>query len=297
MSNNRSRGNWLGKDPDKWVSRNTNIWDGIWRFRDVDYYHKKSPAPSWAIGIGQTVFFTVEIYAGKGQNFGINYNGSPPANDPARQGGGGGYTKLEMKVPTAYVLDVNTPNVYWSSGSGPGYQGAPSAGISIDGKWMCIVGGGGGAGGSYRVDSTFSPSLIEGTINGAPGGAGSGGYSGNTTGSVGGNASPSPTLYSTNPYFEDLREAGNGGGGAPGGAGGSGAQGGGGGGGSIRIYYETSTTEGYLPPSVNNTVYMKYITHSNGTSTSNRVVITNPTSGNTLEKTSGSVPMFQILNL
>lgn len=243
-------------------------------------------------GRGKGIFavrFYIELFGGKGGNFGINNNGNPPASDPGRQGGNGGYTKLDMTVPTAYVITTT------SYSGGTNYiSGGNGTGFSIDGQWMGIVGGGGGASGNYVIDNAYSPSLIfVGT--GPAGGAGQGGYSGTGTGSAGGNSTPNFQVLQQNPYFATSKDGGSGGGGADGGAGG-GESGGAGGTANIRIEHDQGILDGYL--TINPDIKMTYVTHTNGTSTSQLVRITNYQTGRSADySASTTIPIASIANL
>ena len=235
------------------------------------------------------VRFYIEIFGAKGNNFGINLNGSPPAEDPARQGGGGGYTKLDMIVPTAYSLSINSPLTAFSGGTNV-YSGGSSGGFSINNQWMAIAGGGGGAGGSYIFNFNANP-VLENVSTGPAGGAGAGGYGGSGSGSAGGNGSPSRTDFSPTPNTYYLqRESGGGGGGAPGGAGGSGQSGGGGGGANIRIYNDQGITDGYLTS--NPDIKMTFVSSNNGVNLGGAyAIITNYNTNNTYTIPGGSVPL------
>ena len=259
----------------------------------------------FARGIGGSAFgniakriipvrFYIEIFGAKGSNFMLNLDGSPPESDPGRRGGGGGYTKLDMTVPTAYSLDINSPLTYFGGG-GNGYAGGPSGGFSINGQWMAIAGGGGGASGSY-VFSAPQGGLL--TVSAGPaGGSGQGGYSGSGTGSVGGNGSPTNTSFGAPDMFAQ-RDSGGGGGGAPGGGGGGGQQGGFGGAANIRIEHDQGITDGYL--TVNPDIKMKFVSSSDGTNTSPGsayAIITNYNTNNTYPVSGGSVPLKFISEL
>ena len=236
------------------------------------------------------VRFYIQIFGAKGLNFGINLNGSPPQSDPARQGGGGGSTTLDMIVPTAYSLDINSPLTAFSGGAN-GYLGGSSGGFSINNQWMAIAGGGGGAGGSYNIDGAQNPAL-QYVSTGPAGGSGSGGYGGSGSGSTGGNGSPGSTYFGGSSY--QYRESGGGGGGAPGGAGGSGQSGGGGA--NIRIYNDQGITDGYL--TFNSDIKMKYVTSSNGVNTAGAyAIITNYITNNTYTVSGGSVTLKFIASL
>jgi len=249
------------------------------------------------------VRFFIEIFGSKGFDFGIqSYSGTPPAADPARKGGGGGYTKLDMTVPTAYSLDINSPiTSFGGGGDAPGSRpgsrpGGPSGGFSINNQWMAIVGGGGGAAGFYDFNGSSSPQLtVGGLING---GAGAGGYGGSGSGSVGGNATPRFTAVSpTTPWYNEY-VAGAGGGGAPGGAGGGDGGAGDGGGANIRIFNDQGITTGKL--TVNPDITMTFITSSNGTNVtpgSAYAIITNYNTNNTHTIPGGSVPVKFISTL
>lgn len=235
------------------------------------------------------VRFYIELFGGKGSNYEINSNGSPPSSDPGRQGGNGGYTKLDMTVPSSHIITTTS----YSGGSNY-VQGGSGVGFAIDGDWMAIVGGGGGASGAYEFQQGNPPALtILGT--GPAGGAGQGGYSGTGTGATGGNSTPSTTILNPNPYTERSFSGGSGGGGANGGAGG-GTNGGSGGTANIRIEHDQGILSGFL--TVNPEIKMTYVTHSNGTSTGATVKITNYSSGGFANyPTSATIPVSVIKNL
>lgn len=242
------------------------------------------------------VRFYIEIFAGKG---GDNTTSPTPLSpsSPQRLGGYGGYTKLEMIVPTAYNLELFSPQTVWSGGSGSlnSGSGAPSNGFSIDNQWMAIVGGGGGAGNYFTNYPQNSPPIQP--FASYPGGAGSGGSGGSGTGSVGTNGSFYDNIIVAEWGYYARYSSGGGGGGAPGGPsptatnGNSGA--GGGGGGVIRIRNETPGTSGYLPS--NPEIYMNLVTSSNGTSTSARIIVTNfDTNGTRTYTSATTVPMNDV---
>jgi hypothetical protein len=238
---------------------------------------------------GRRIFpvrFYIEVYASKGGDYAIGGPSSPPSmppSSPQRLGGSGGYTKLDMTVPTNYTLDLFSPQTVWSGG--PGYAtGAPSTGFSINEQWMAIVGGGGGAGGSYTYIASNNPAFV--SLNANPGGAGQGGFGGSGTGSVGATGNGYNQIVTTNPYWFNDWYSGPGGGGAPGGGSSPApnAAGGGGGGGNIRIRQDQGIQSGFL--TVFPDIRMAYVTHSNGVSTSARIVITNFETGRSRAYTS-----------
>ena len=243
-------------------------------------------------GRGRRIFpvrFYIELFGARGGTYAINNNGNPPSSDPGRQGGGGGYTKLDMTVPSSYIITTTS-----YAGGSTYVIGGAGTGFSIGGEWMAIVGGGGGAAGNYTVNSEYNPSLL--FVSAGPGGGGgAGGYDGSGTGGVGGNASPQFTLYQSNPYFANQRDGGSGGGGATGGAGG-GTSGGAGGTANIRIEHDQGILDGYL--TVYPDIKMKYVSHSDGSSSSQIVRITNYATGNSADyPASTTVPVSSIANL
>lgn len=260
------------------------------------------------------VRFYIELFGGQGQDFGINDNGNPAPADsnPSRRGGNGGYTKIDMTVPTAYILDINSPVSSYSGGGGsgspsPGSGGLPgaqiggdSAGFSINGEWMAITGGGGGATGNYNFNFLFSPAFLfisPGPAGGVGGGAISAGPPPGSAGSVGGFGYPSVT---PNPNGQSGALSGGGGGGAAGGTGGSGQNAGQGGGANIRIKYETNSLSGPLAPIGFPDITMSYITGTDGGNprgSGNRLVITNYNTNNNYTVSSGSVPVEFINSL
>lgn len=238
------------------------------------------------------VEFDIEIWGGKGTDVTIfPRNGDYPGNNNAvaddsadRKGGLGGYTKLTMIVPSKYTIQVR-PSYY----AGGDWGGGVAAGFGINGQWLTVVGGGGGAGFSSLY--SFNPNnrgLL--SMGASAGGNGSGGYgSGDPANGENGSA-----CNGSNPDRDQLygsRLTAGGGAGAPRGLadgevssctgdwwnpGGSG-KGGSGGGGNIRIYKDQSILDGYL--SIFPDIKMTYVTHSNGVSTGAKVKITNKKAG------------------
>lgn len=254
-------------------------------------------ASSWLkdAGIWKQTFSSVEpvnirfdVYGSQGRMFGINNSGQPPSSDPRRQGGKGGYTRVDMVIPTAYVIE---PYGFPSGSIDIGYTGGPGVGFAIDGEWMVVAGGGGGAAGYW--DYRFGPPPYWLSINAnGPGGAGSGGYNNSgSSGSVGGNGSG---RFVNEPSYQQSTEGGSSGGGAPGGPPVGQGQAGQGGGGNIRIWKDQSITSGTL--NVNPEWTMTFVTSSNGTSTSGRVVVTNKDTGGSTTL-SGNLPVRDISNL
>ena len=244
------------------------------------------------------VRFYVEVYAAKGGD-NTTYPTPISPSDPSRLGGRGGYTKLEMIVPSTYSLQLFSPQTVWSGGGGSlnSGGGGPSNGFSIDGNWMCIVGGGGGAGNYFNNYPANSPPIQP--FQSYPGGSGNGGASGSGTGSAGTNGSFYDNIIVAQWGYYQRFSSGGGGGGAPGGSsptarnGSSGA--GGGGGGVIRIRNETPGTSGSLPS--NPEIYMNLVASSNGTSSSAKIVITNYDTGAIRTYTSSAtVPVADINN-
>lgn len=276
---------------------------GVWSSAVIAKFIKQAGswsqmASSWLkdAGIWKQTFSSVEpvnirfdVYGGQGQKFGINNNGQPPQNDPRRQGGKGGYTRVDMVIPTAYVIEpYNFPGGPLNGG---GYRGGSGIGFAIDGEWMVVAGGGGGAAGYY--DFRYGPPAFFLALNGnGPGGPGSGGYNNSgSSGSVGGGGGSRVTQ---GPDYQQASEGGSSGGGAPGGPPRSPGQAGQGGSGNIRIWRDQAITSGTL--NVNPDWTMTYVTSSNGTSTSGRVVITNKDTGGSTTL-SGNLPVKDISNL
>lgn len=236
--------------------------------------------------------FDIEIWGGKGTDVTIfPRNGDYPGNNnavaddsPDRKGGLGGYTKLTMIIPPNYTIQIR-PSYY----AGGNWGGGVAAGFGINGQWLAVVGGGGGAG--YSSLYSFNPNNRGLQFMGASaGGNGSGGYgSGDPANGENGSA-----CDGSNPDRDQLygsRLTAGGGAGAPGGLadgevsscprdwwspGGSG-KGGSGGGGNIRIYKDQSILDGYL--SIFPDIKMTYVTHSNSVSTGAKVKITNKKAG------------------
>jgi hypothetical protein len=218
-----------------------------------------------------------EVYGGKGQNWGINNAGSPPGSDPGRQGGNGGYTKVQMIIPTAYKI---TPYVF--GGGVGGVNGGSASGFGIDGEWMVVAGGGAGAAGGYWYwpPALGGPGFVTLSVHPFnPNMHGSGGYNNSgSTGSRGANGTFNTIQDGTGTQNST---SGSGGGGAPGGyagpapggSGGASGSPGSGGGGNIRIWKDQGVTSGTL--NVNPEWSMTFVTSSNGTSPGGKVVITN----------------------
>lgn len=238
---------------------------------------------------GRRIFpvrFYIEIYAGKGGDYMLGGPSSPPSlppSSPARLGGLGGYTKLDMTAPTNYTLDLFSPETVWSGGSGYA-AGSPSNGFSINEQWMAIVGGGGGAGGQFTYIASNNPAFVSMSAN--PGGSGAGGFGGSGTGSAGAVGPGVNQIVTPSPYWFNDWYSGPGGGGAPGGgvAPAPNAAGGGGGNGNIRIRHDQGIQDGFL--TVFPDVKMTYVTHSNGVSPSARIIITNYETGRSRTYTS-----------
>lgn len=240
------------------------------------------------------VEFTIEMWGSKGVDATL-FPGAPGVTDESRRAGWGGYTKLDMIVPSNFVLQLR-PSYY----SGGQWGGGAASGFAIDNQWMAVVGGGGGAGYNYLY-SLSSSSIL--SLSCFPGGAGSGGYNFSDPA----NGEDGSACSGTEPTRDQLfggRLAAGGGGGAPrGGAasgkvsscngfwydpGGSGG-GGFGGGGNIRIYKDQSILDGYL--NIFPDVKMTYISHSSGTNNGGgKIKITN-------KKTSGSIEYFNSIDL
>jgi len=219
-----------------------------------------------------------EVYGSQGQKFGMNDAGSPPGDDPGRFGGLGGYTKVQMIIPTAYKI---TP--YNFAGGVGGVNGGGASGFGIDGEWMVVAGGGGGAAGGtwYWPPSLGGWGWVAINVHPFnPNSHGSGGY--NNSGSTGSAGVNGTYTQSVDGSGTKNSTAGSGGGGAPGGNAGTAQPNGGdgspgtpgiGGGGNIRIWKDQGVTSGTL--NVNPDWSMTFITSSNGTSAGGGVVITN----------------------
>lgn len=228
-------------------------------------YRKPYPSGVHVVGgVGRVTELTVdvELYGGVGGQFNaFGFNGTP---------GNGGYTKFRVKLDTANTLQVRP--LYMPGGSGGAWAGAGGAGsgLLVNNQWLGVAGGGGGCGGRYEY--TWSGTS---TVYPTTGGNGSGGYGsgGPSTGGTAVSCGP----YSdtgTSPYnYLGASASGHGGGGASGGSATAGGcygswnnpgptAGGNGGSGNLRVYYDQSTTSGYLGAVAG--VYMEYLTHSNG---------------------------------
>ena len=237
-----------------------------------------------------------DVYGGQGRSFLINNAGNPSPSDPGRQGGKGGYTRVDMVIPTAYKI---TPYSL-AGGTGGECAGGPAGGFGIDGEWMVVAGGGGGSAAGYWTQPGGSPYWLQ--INIAPftpSRNGSGGYNNSgSSGNVGGNSSSSSFPAGPNDFFYST--GGAGGAGAPGGSGGSPSGSynagtpGNGGGGNIRIWKDQGSTSGTL--NVNPEWSMTFVTSSNGTSPGARVVITNLDTNGTVNL-SGDMPVADLKNI
>ena len=234
----------------------------------------------------------IELWGNKGGDWTVGPNeGGLSAGSASRLGGKGGYTKIKLRMPAHYNLQIR-PSYQGSTGGGNG--GGPSgasAALLVNDNWMAVVGGGGGAGGNYiyviaSPFNGFSQSQFL-SNNASPGGAGDGGYSAS--------ADPSPGVsglscsgYNTTSGYATGTVSGSGGGGAAGGSSGgtcccdsSGqsaggpSSGGSGGSGNIRIYRERQILTGTLTSDPK--ITMEYVTHSSGTSSSGLVRVSNPT--------------------
>ena len=214
--------------------------------------------------------FIVEMW---GRGF-VNqqYTGSNGGASATVVNGGGGYTRLSMKIPSSYTLQIRP--IYYAGGtrnttqfdsydggastttsSAPNTGGA-AAGIGINNIWLAVVGGGG----LGRYSYSFTNSNI--TINGntpffyattsslSAGTSGKGGYNlANPTAEpgIGASANSSLTFVLSTVAPGQVYSNGNG---TIGGEGGGGATPGSslsqGGGANIRIWYEKQILDGYL---------------------------------------------------
>ncbi len=184
--------------------------------------------------------------------------------------GGGGYTRLSMKIPSSYTLQIRP--IYYAGGSSINTEtfngsttvttvpnaGGAAAGIGINNIWLAVVGGGGLGGYQYSYSNSFitingnTPSFFSTYSSLGNGTGGKGGYNAvNPTAEpgIGGNGSntSSGNIVSVAPgqvfAYGNGTIIGPGGGGAPPGAGGNGGIGGGA---NIRIWYEKQILDGYL---------------------------------------------------
>ena len=246
----------------------------------------------------QTVNIRFDVRGQKGQDFrDIPTNPIFGNASGDRRGSNGGFTRVDMIIPTAYTININDPTVRFPGGQatsptwGP-RRGGSSTGFSIDGEWMVIVGGGACPGAYYRFDSAFG--YIGTTYFPAPG-ANGGVASPNGTGSPGGNGGYNRP-FSGPTSFED-KCGGGGGGGAPGGPGGpTGDRGqpGTSGSSNIRIRRDQGINSGVL--NINPEWSMSLVSSSNGSQTAGNVTITNKDTGGSQTFTSGSVPVADIAN-
>ena len=248
------------------------------------------------------VEFDVELWGGKGGNYTDALSNV--------SGGLGGYTKIRMIMSSDSVLQVRpgyqgTRSVGSVNGGSGSSNGGRSSAILFDNEWLAVVGGGGGAGGQNQYD------VREGRLSfsfGNVGGIGYGGYSSGVPRE--GREGLNCTSFSRDQNglnFIATSTSGGGGAGASTGAtaGDSGGtcccppsfgagptQGGQGGAGNIRIYYDQSVTNGTIEIN-DRSIFMQYLTHSNGTSSGARIRISNPTnSSRYIEYTSSTdVPL------
>jgi hypothetical protein len=231
--------------------------------------------------------FIVEIW---GRGFANQtFTGNGGGSSATVINGGGGYTRLSMKIPFSYTLQIRP--IYYAGGSSINTDtfngsttvttvtntGGAAAGIGINDTWLAIAGGGGLGGYSY---SFFNSNV---TINnntpyysasysaGGSGTAGKGGYNVSnptTVPGIGGNGSSNTTFSITNvaPGQNFIIGSGTiigpGGGGIPPGPGGTSSVGGQGGGANIRIWYEKQILDGYLTSFPD--VKMKYVDSADG---------------------------------
>lgn len=244
MSSHAGRGNFIGTDASVWADRTTNNFDGVWRNKDVEYYTKKSPAPSWAIAgtvwnaSGGTITTvggdTVHTFNSPGTFSAVGGpkgsarvllvgQGGNGAGAPGRErgsGGGGGvlYSASVTLHPGEYPITVSGNSsgfgiTAFAGGGGGLFEGAP--------------GGSGGGGGGFN-QGWPGGSAIQGpqtalTQNGAEGsftgyGNPGGGGQWEGCGGAGGSASfnndisGSPVAYGNGGgYCTGLPGAGNGG--------------------------------------------------------------------------------------
>lgn len=198
--------------------------------------------------------------------------------------GGGGYTRLSMKIPSSYTLQIRP--IYYAGGTRTNNEtyngsttvttvpntGGAAAGIGINDIWLAIAGGGGLGRYSYGfINSTI-------TINNntryyyvsyssvSSGTAGKGGYNlANPTAEPGiGAGGTSGTDFNITNYGPGQNYIS--GGGTIGGEGGGGVPPGSslgqGGGANIRIWYEKQILDGYLNSFPD--IKMKYVDSSDG---------------------------------
>ncbi len=213
--------------------------------------------------------FTVEIW---GRGFtNQQYTGSNGGASATVVNGGGGYTRLSMKIPSSYTLQIRP--IYYAGGTRNTTQfdtydggastttsstpdtGGAAAGIGINNIWLAVVGGGGL--GIYQYSFTNSNITINGNTpyfyaSNASLGSGTGGKGGynlaNPTAEpgIGASANSNITFFLTTVAPGQIYAYGNGTIGGEGGAGappGSARQGGGA---NIRIWYEKQILDGFL---------------------------------------------------
>lgn len=258
----------------------------------ISEYYGSGGAPSSGIisladFYGRGAEFIVEIW-GRGfsnQQFTANGGGS----SITVINGGGGYTRLSMKIPSSYTLQIRP--IYYAGGTSTNTEttdgsttvntvpntGGAAAGIGINDIWLAVAGGGGLGGYSYSFNNSFitingnTPFFYSNYTNGGNGTSGKGGYNAsNPTADPGIGGSGSNTSNATFIYvapgqlytFGSGTVIGPGGGGAPLGAGGNTSVGGQGGGANIRIWYEKQILDGYLNSFPD--IKMKYIDSSDG---------------------------------
>jgi hypothetical protein len=261
------------------------------------------------------VEFSIEMWGGKGDDVAIfpkdgDYPGSSmglSSDSPQRKGGNGGYTKLDMIVPSNYTIQIR-PQYYAGGEWGGGY----ASGFGIKNEWLSVVGGGGGAG--FNSLYRFGPPEFGGGLqffSANAGGNGSGGYSSSGTPSNGNNGSACNGSEPSRDNLYGSRLSGGGGGGSPGGnspgavsscngfwynPGGDGS-GGTGGSGNIRIYKDQGILDG--PLNIFPGVHMKYISSSTGSNNGGpKVRITNKRTGNYIDYTNNvNIRMIKIYKI
>lgn len=175
----------------------------------------------------------IEMWGGKGAN-GTTTNATHPvanlpAADPTRQGGLGGYIKVKIRIPSAYTLELKpqyTPEAASiAAGPPPGSNGAPGSGFSVNGAWMAVAGGGGGAAEGYAFEYptvSFTDFVRSGANPSVPSDPGHGkGYTApNAPANIGTGMKADGcilTQTANQPKYQFLMSPGGGGGGAAGG--------------------------------------------------------------------------------
>ena len=148
---NWGKGGFIGTDADSWVSRSSNVFDGIWGENEIVTYALKAPAPSWA---------TPGAIPAQAAGFGTVFSGPTSGSVP-----------VPATCPHVYI--------YIAAGGGGGGCDFDDGGAG--------PGGSGGTGYALISRSAVSGNVINYTVGGGGGGAGA--RSNDGGGGSGGNSS------------------------------------------------------------------------------------------------------------